>query len=312
MSKKTCTKPKKTYLRKEAAFGLAAAMIPLIGFLIFHFVPLIIAFVTMFVDMKGYQLDTMKWNYFQNFATVAKDSLFWLSLRNTLLLLITQFLSLLIALITSVMLAEKFKGTKFFTTLFFVPHICSSVAISIIWMTMFNNSYGIINSVLSNLFGEGAQVEWFNKPIPFFMMIFIIILWRSPGYGIVMYNAALTAVPRSLYEAAQVDGAGKLKQFWSVTLPSVAPTTFFLITAGIINGMQQFEIPQVVSSVLGNSWTGEAGPDNMGLTTMVYIYNTGISFNKMPAAAVMSFILFFIIMTATIINFRVKGRLNNG
>lgn len=299
---------KNTPVRKEAAFGLTVALIPLIGFLIFNIVPLVIAFTTMFVDMKGYRLDTIVWNNFANFKSVFTDSLFWLSLRNTILLMTGQFLSLFIALITSALLAEKFRGSKFFTTLFFVPHICSSVAISIIWMTMFNNNYGIINDILTNLLGKNAAIEWFNKPIPFFMMIFIIILWRSPGYGIVMYNAAFTAVPKSLYEAAQVDGANKFRQFINITIPSISTTTFFLVMAGIITGMQQFEIPQVVSSVLGNSWTGEAGPGNMGLTTMVYIYNTGISFNRMPEAAVMSFVLFFIIMAATIINFKASRR----
>lgn len=303
--------PRRPRMRKEAVFGLIAAGIPLIGYLLFQLTPLVISFVTMFVDMKGYQLDTMVWNNFENFKTVVTDGTFWLSLRNTAVLLLTQFVSLLIALVTSTFLAQKLPGSRFFTALFFVPYICSSVAISIIWMTMFNNDYGIINDILVRLAGEGAGIEWFNKPVPFFMMIFFILLWQAPGYGIVMYNAAFTAVPQSLYEASRVDGAGKWKQFWHITLPSISPTTFFLLMAGLISGLQQFDIPQVVSSVLGNSWTGAAGPDNAGLTTVVYIYNTGIMFNKMPTAAVMSFFLFFIIMGVTILNFRASRKWAN-
>lgn len=297
-------KTKKNRMRKEAVFGISVVLLPLIGYLMFQLVPLCIAFITMFVDMKGYQLDTMTWNNFENFKTIVVDKTFWLSLRNTLGLLMGQFVSLTIALITSTLLAQKYKGTKFFTALFFVPYICSSVAITIIWMTMFNNDYGVINAILMDLLGEVGKIGWYTKPLPFFMMVFIIMLWQAPGYGIVMFNAAFTAVPQSLYEAAAIDGAGKWKQFLHITLPSIRPTTFFLIMAGIIAGLQAFDIPMLVSSTLGNSWTGAAGPDDAGLTTMLYIYNTGITFNDMPKAAVMSFFLFIIIMTLTIINFK--------
>lgn len=301
-------KTKKNRMRKEAVFGISVVLLPLIGYLMFQLVPLCIAFITMFVDMKGYQLDTMTWNNFENFKTIVVDKTFWLSLRNTLGLLMGQFVSLTIALITSTLLAQKYKGTKFFTALFFVPYICSSVAITIIWMTMFNNDYGVINAILMDLLGEAGKIGWYTKPLPFFMMVFIIMLWQAPGYGIVMFNAAFTAVPQSLYEAAAIDGAGKWKQFLHITLPSIRPTTFFLIMAGIIAGLQAFDIPMLVSSTLGNSWTGAAGPDDAGLTTMLYIYNTGITFNDMPKAAVMSFFLFIIIMTLTIINFKIERR----
>lgn len=304
-------KKKSIKRKKEAVFGLAVVLIPLIGYLIFHLVPLAISFCMMFVDMKGYQVDTMTWNNFENFKIVFTDSKFWLSLRNTAGLLLGQFVSLGIALITSTFLSQKYRGTKFFTTLFFVPYICSSVAISIIWLSMFNNDYGIINDVLTRLFGEQGKIGWFTTPVGFFMMIFIVMLWQAPGYGIVMFNAAFTSIPRNLYEAASIDGAGKLQQFWHVTLPTVKPTTFYLSMAGIIAGLQAFNIPMLITNALGNSWTGAAGPDDAGLTTMLYIYNTGIAFNNMPRAAVMSFFLFVIILTLTIINFKLERRGEN-
>lgn len=298
-------------MKKEAVFGLIAACIPLVGYLIFSAFPLILSFVTMFVDMTGYQLDTMRWNNFANFKYVLTDATFWLSMRNTLILLTGQFVSLLIALVTAFLLAQKFRGTGFFTALFFVPYICSSVAITIIWMTMFNNDYGVINDILVRVFGETAKIQWYNRPVPFFMMLYIILIWQAPGYGIVMYKAAFTAVPRSLYEAARVDGAGEFKQFLYVTLPSIAPTSFFLIMAGIISGLQIFDVPSMVAGALGNGWTGAAGPDNAGLSTMLHIYNTGILFNKMPQAAVMSFILFLIVMALTKLNSKISERWGN-
>ena len=304
-------KTKNNTLRKEARFGLIAILIPIIGWLTFQLVPICVAISTMFVDMKGYQLNTMQWNNFATFKTVFQDATFWMSLRKTLLLLSTQFIGLLIALITSTLLSQKFRGTKFFTALFFVPYICSSVAISIMWMTMFDNDNGIINDILMNLFGQGAKVNWYKEAGPFFMMIFIIAIWQAPGYGIVMFNAAFTQVPKDLYEAASLDGANKFRQFIHITLPSIRPTTFFLMMAGIISGLQTFAIPKLLSDALGDSWTGAAGPDNAGLTTILYIYNTGFVDNEISQAAVMSFILFLIIMTLTIINFRIERRGND-
>lgn len=297
--------------RGQATFGLLTSSIPLFGYLFFQLVPMLIVFVMMFVEMDGYQLDTMKWNTFENFKIVFSDATFWLSLRNTIGFLLAQFISLLIALVTSTILSQKYKGTKLFTSLFFIPYICSSVAISIIWMSMFNNDYGIINDIISKAFGSNHIIEWYNKPFPYFMMIFIILLWQAPGYGIVMFNAAFTGIPKSQYEAARVDGANQCQQFFNITLPSIAPTTFFLIMAGLISGLQLFDIPQVVNSVLGNSWTGAAGPNDAGLTTVQYIYNTGIMFNNMPKAAVMSFFLFIIIIIVTTINSKVSKRWAN-
>ena len=304
-------KKKNRTLLSEARFGLTAALIPLIGYLLFQLVPLCVAISTMFVDMKGYQLDTMRWNHFATFKEVLTDQKFWISLTRTLGLLMTQFLGLFIALVTSTLLAQKYRGTKIYTALFFVPYICSSVAITIMWMTMFNNDYGVINELIESFFGEASRINWYTKPGPFFAMMFIITVWQAPGYGIVMYNAAFTQVPKSLYEAASIDGAGKFKQFLHITLPSIRPTTFFLIMAGIINGLQTFAIPMLLSSTLGNAWTGAAGPDDAGLVTMLYVYNTGITFNEIPKAAVMSFVLFIIIMTLTIINFRIERSKDN-
>lgn len=296
---------------KERRFGLIVALIPLIGYLMFQLVPLCTAVSMMFVDMEGTRMETMKWNNFATFKEVFQDDKFWLSLTKTLGLLMTQFVSLFIALVTSTLLSQKYRGTKFFTILFFIPYICSSVAITIMWMTLFNNDYGVINEVIEMFFGAGERIGWYNKPKPFFAMLFIITVWQAPGYGIVMYNAAFTQVPKSLYEAASIDGAGKFRQFMNITLPSIRPTTFFLIMAGIINGLQTFAIPMLLSDTLGNGWTGAAGPDNAGLVTMLYVYNTGTKHNNMPKAAVMSFALFIIIFTLTVINFKIERSRDN-
>ena len=173
------------------------------------------------------------------------------------------------------------------------------------WMWMFNDSFGIINDLLVRMFGEGARVQWFNDPSVYTWMIFIVTVWQAPGYGIVMYKAALGSVDPALYEAAQMDGANVWTQFYKITLPSIAPTTFYLLMAGVIAGLLSFDIPKLFSPL---DWTGEAGPDNMGLTTVLYVYIRGMTYHDMPAASVMSWVMFVITFIASFIMFKMRNR----
>lgn len=297
--------------RKEAAFGLFWALNDVIGFVGFTVFPLALAIVSMFVSMRGYQLDTIKWVGLANFKEVLGDPKFWISLRNTMGFAMVNMVALGIGIVTALILSQKYRGTNFFKALFFVPNICSSVAVTMIWMAMFNEEFGIINDALMRMFGEGAKVGWYSKALPFFLMIFIIMLWQAPGYGIVMLNAALTNVPRELNEAAAIDGATRFQQLRYVSLPTIRPTIFYLFINGLIGGFQEYGIPLLVSSTLGNGWTGAAGPNNAGLSTMLYIYNTGVLYGDMPKATVMSFFLFWIVFIFIMANFMRERRMNN-
>lgn len=308
-------KNKKNYVRKakqkEAAFGLFWVMNGVVGFALFTVAPLALALASMFVNMKGYQLDTIEWVGLANFKEVLGDPKFWISLRNTVGYAMVNMVSLGIAVVTGLVLSQKYRGTNFFKALFFVPNVCSSVAVTMIWMTMFNEEYGIINDVLMRMFGDGAKVAWYSKALPFFFMIFIIMLWQAPGYGIVMINAALTTVPNELNEAAVIDGATKFQLLRYVSLPTIRPTMFYLLITGIMSGFQAYGIQLLVGSSLGNGWTGAAGPNDAGLSLVLYIYNSGVLYGNMPKAVVMSFILFWIVFVFIMLNFARERRMNN-
>ncbi len=292
-------------INKEAAFGLITVLIPLIGFVVFSGFPIVISFIVMFCDMDYYNLGSIAWNNFATFQKVFTDDVFYRSLLVTLWVASAQFVSLAISLLMSVLLSKKVFGSKVFQILFFVPYVCSSIAVSIMWMWMFNDSFGIINDLLVRMFGEGARVQWFNDPSVYTWMIFIVTVWQAPGYGIVMYKAALGSVDPALYEAAQMDGANAWTQFYKITLPSIAPTTFYLLMAGVIAGLLSFDIPKLFSPL---DWTGEAGPDNMGLTTVLYVYIRGMTYHDMPAASVMSWVMFVITFIASFIMFKMRNR----
>lgn len=296
---------KLTAVEKRSIYGFATAAIPLIGFLIFNFIPLCIAITTMFVDMSGYDFGTMQWNNFANFATVFKDTRFWHSVGVSFILTVPHMLGLVISLLLSAMLAQKYRGHKLFKALFFIPYICSSVTIAVIWNWIFDQNIGILNDLLVRLFRLEEGPQWFTSPIHFTLMLITVMVWQAPGYGIVMFSAAFTNVNPALYEAAELDGAGTVRKFVSVTLPAISPTIFYLLMAGIIAGLQTFDIPQIFA---GDTWTGAAGPNDASLSTSLYIYITGITFSHMPVASVMSMVLFLIIFVALFLNFKLQNK----
>lgn len=298
-------KPEKKRKRidKEAIYGTAFALLPLFGFVMFSLVPLMIAIVTMFMGMEGYRFDTLEWNGFANFKDAFTDPRFGKSLGISTYVILGHMIGLLVSLAVSVILSQNLKGSKIFTVLFFIPYICSSVATAIMWRQMFNGSNGIINELLK-AFGISA-VDWMNDPKAFTPMLIMVIAWQAPGYGIVMFTAALTAVNPTLYEAAKLDGAGKWKQFTSITLPAISPTTFFLLLTGIINGFLTFDIARIFT---GDSWSGAAGPNDMGLTSVLYIYYQGVQFRNMPVASVMSMVVFAIVMLITFLNYKLGDK----
>lgn len=292
-----------TAVQKRSVYGFFTASIPLIGFLLFTAVPLCIALATMFVDMDGYDFTSMTWNSFQNFTAVFSDPRFYHSIGVSFLFIIPHMLGLLISLLLSALIAQKLPGHKFFKALYFVPYICSSVAISVMWRWIFDQNVGILNDIILRLTGESGP-QWFSDPVNFTGMLITVMTWQAPGYGIVMFAAAFTNVNPALYEAAELDGANGVQKFFHVTLPAISPTIFYLLIAGLIAGLQTFDIPQIFS---GDSWTGEAGPSDAGLSTVLYIYQQGL-FNKMPIASVMSMVLFIIIFIIMVINFKLSNK----
>lgn len=298
---------KRKKIDREMLFGIIAACIPLLSYLIFNIFPLIMSFGLQFTSIKNIDISTMTWNNFENFKTVFTDPKFYLSIGVTFFVTLAQFISLFIALFISVLLHKKPIGVGLFTVLFFVPYICSSVAVALMWNYMFS-SKGIINTILMACFGEGAKVYWLKEADAYRWTIIIATVWAAPGYGIVMYKAALNAVNPSLYEAADLDGASSWRQFVKITLPSIAPTTFFLLMTGVIAGLQSFDIANMFAQLSG-SFFDIGGPGNAGLTLVRYIYSTANdSQNAMGIASVMSWVLFIIIFIASIINFRTRTK----
>lgn len=289
----------KKIFTKNNLFCWFGVSIPLIGFLVFSGFPLIISLASMFSSMEYNAIDTMKWNNFQNFVDAFSDPRVWKSVQVTLILTCAQFVSLLLAITIAAFLSQNVKGSRVFQTLYFVPYICSTVAVTIMWSNIFGVD-GALNALL------GTKIDWLynlDNPGTLTAAIFISIVWQAPGYGIVMYCSAFKAINPSLYEAASLDGANAWHKFRYITLPGISSITFFLVLAGITAGLTTFDAATVMAPL---NWEGNAGPNDAGLTLMYYIYLNGVKFANMGIAAVLSWVLFLIMMVPSV--FLIKKR----
>lgn len=282
--------------------GMMMASIPVVGFVLFGMIPLVLALAMafMYVPGKGNLADA-QFVGLDNFKEVLSDHMFWQSIVNTLKMSISLPVCIVIALVVAFLLTKNIKGRSFFRAVYFVPYVCCAVAVSLMWELIFNQNHGIINSWLG-LTRETA-IPWLTDSSTYILCLIIIGIWSGTAYGIVLYGAALTNVNRSLYEAAKVDGANSIRCFFNITLPSVSPTSFYLLTTGLIGSLQEFTRPQMIGGGQG------AGPNNDGLTIVFYIYKRAFEYNnQMGAAAAAAVVLALFILIITAINFVVSKR----
>ena len=295
-------KKNKRHFRKEWLWCYLAVGLPFFGFIFFNAVPVVVSFASMFCDANTYDFGSLKWNAFANFVEFFHDGKFLHSLGITVWLMCAQIVSLVIALVVASLLnARRVCGEKVFKVIYFIPYICSSVAIAVMWSIIFEQR-GVLNQLL------GTDFAWLNdalRPQLLTWAIFVVIVWPSPGYGIIMYTAALKGVDTVLYEAAELDGANAFHKFWNITLPMIAPMTYFLLLAGVMGGLGTFDQATILAPV---SWTGTAGPEDAGLTVQYYIYYEMTEFGNLGYASVMQWAMTIITLIPCTIIMKLRKR----
>lgn len=245
-----------------------------------------------------------------HFVLGAKDKLFWIALRNTFLFaLMVVPLSVIPALILANILNSKIPGMTLFRTIYFIPSVAAVVGVAAIWNWLYNSTTGFINyaitgsvNFINGLFGIAVadpEFRWLSNSDTALVAIVIMAAWRLIGFNTVLFLAGLQGISRDIYEAADVDGAGTLRKFFSMTLPLLAPTTFFVVTTNIIQSLQIFD--EVI--VLINP---PAGPDNATLTAVLYLYQNGFQRFNLGYASAVAWVLFGVIFIVTLIQFRIQ------
>ncbi len=242
----------------------------------------------------------------------AEDKLFWLALRNTLTYaLFAVPLSVIPALVLANILNSKLPGMKFFRAVYFIPSIAAIVGIALVWQWLYNATVGYINYFITlgvdfwnNLFNAGVvdpKIRWVSDERTALLSIIIIAAWQTMGFNTVLFLAGLQNIPGELYEAATVDGAGAWDKFWRITIPMLAPSTFYVVSTTTIQAMQVFE--QVF--ILMNP---PEGPNNSTITLVLYLYRSGFQNFAQGYASALAWVLFIVICGLTLIQFRQQRR----
>ncbi len=244
-----------------------------------------------------------------SFLIAAKDKLFWISLRNILLFAAIAIpLSVGPALLLASLLNSKIRGVRFFRAIYFIPSVAGVVGIAIIWKQLLDATIGWVNyfitlSVdwLNGTFGLAIvdpKIGWLSDPVTALPAIAIVFAWTSVGFNSVLFLAGLQGIPADLYEAASIDGANRWQRFRSITLPSVAPTTFFVVATSTILALQLFTEPYVLTS------PNPGGPNNATLTPVMYLYNSGFRNFEFGYASAVAWVLFALIFVFTLVQYR--------
>ena len=289
--------------RHELLLGYAYISPWLIGFLLLTAGPMI---VSLYLSGTSWTMLTPPAPVgFANYATVLTDDpLFAVSLRNTLYyVLLSVPLGIMVSLGLALLLDQKVKGVGLFRTAFFLPSITNMVAVSMLWLWVFNPEYGLLNALLG-LFGiQGPlwlQSEAWAKP-----SLILMSLWGVGG-TMMVFLAALQGIPQDLYEAAELDGAGSGRRFLHITLPMISPAMLFNLVVGIIGSFQVFTQAYVMT---GTAQPGsEGGPNNATLFVVIYLYKKAFQEFRMGYASALAWVLFFIILAATIFQMRMAKR----
>ncbi|KML43370.1 carbohydrate ABC transporter permease [Cytobacillus firmus] len=281
---------------RENIFGYLFISPWIIGFLGLTLGPLLFSLFASFTD---YNI-TSKMNFigldnFKRMFTI--DDLFKTSLWNTLYyVLFSVPLTTAGAIFLSVLLNQKVKGMKFFRTLYYLPAILSGVAVYFLWMQLLSPSTGLVNTFLAWFGIEGPawlfDPEW-TKPA-----LLLMKMW-SVGGGMLLYLASLQGVSNSLYEAADLDGAGVMQKFFYITLPMISPIIFFDVLTSTIGSFQIFQEAYVMTE------NGSGGPGNSLLFYNLHMWNNAFEVFDMGYASAMAWLLFIVVMILTIINMKI-------
>jgi multiple sugar transport system permease protein len=274
-----------------------------IGFAVFTLVPLVFALMLSLLQWDG--ANPIHFVGSANFARLGGDRIFWRALGNTLLYTAGVVpLTMAAALLLAMLLNQKVKARNFFRTVSFFPYVASLVAAAVVWNFIFSPTRGPVNNLLSFLSGRPVEQlpQWAADRFWAIPTVILFSVWKNMGYYMVIYLAALQGVNAELYEAAGLDGASGRQKFFHVTIPQLAPATFFILMMLIISS---FKVYDIFINIF-------AGGDNQLTDTtrvLVYqIYNTAFRSLDFGYASAIAMVLFVLVVGITLVQFRFERR----
>ncbi|MNW28819.1 L-arabinose transport system permease protein AraP [compost metagenome] len=287
---------KKRSINRRELYGWLFAFPAILGLLIFTLGPMLYSLYMSFTDYTGSNSPTFIGldNYERMFS--GEDTYFYKSLGVTFYYVILSVpTGIIYSFFLAILLNQNIKGKAFFRTIFYLPSIVPIIAISFIWLWLLNPDLGLANELLRSLGLPGSQ--WIFGERTVVPSLALMNLWTTGG-TMIIFLAGLQDIPRSLYEAIEMDGGTKLNKLWHITIPLMTPTIFFNLIMGIINGFQVFSQAYVMTN---------GGPNNASLFYVFYLYREAFQFSRMGSASAIAWVLFIIIMIFTYIVFKTSN-----
>ena len=284
-------KKKATARQKKDWFAGYVFIAPVtLGLLVFYIWPFIQNFWFSFNNVNKFNVT--HFIGLDNYKQLIGDAEVWTTFGNTLKYVVfTVPIGLFLSICIAALLNAKIRGTSIYRTLYFLPSVTMAAAVAMVWKWVFNEKMGILNSIIASLGGE--RVGWLTNPKTALFIVMLVGLWMSVGYNMIILLAGMQGIPKTYYEAASIDGAGGLAQFFKITIPLLTPSIFFVMITSIISGFQVFDV--VYMMVLKSNPAYESTQ-----TVVMLFYRQAFDYGYKGYAAAISILIFIAIMIVTI------------
>ena len=269
----------------------------IIGFFMFMVFPIL---ATLFFSFTEYDLiGAPKIIGLDNYVELFRDPIIATTLNNTLVFtLITVPIGMAFSLLLAIFLDQKIAFKRFYRGAYFLPSITSMVAVSIVWQWIYNPEFGLMNYLLSFVGIRG--ITWLSSSSTSLLSLAIVNIWKSAGYNMMLFLAGLQGISNTYYEAGQLDGASKWKQFIHITLPMLSPNSFFIFIIYFISSFLVF-----YSFILMT----KGGPGRSSSVLVHYLYQNAFQYFSMGYACAIAYLLFFIVLLVTMLNMRLERKI---
>lgn len=283
--------------KNEALWGIAFVAPGILGVLVFTAFPLLFSIFMSFTTWDV--MSVPKLNGLANYVELLRDPVVGREFLNTLYFAGGSVpICIFVSMVLAYLLSTKIRGRTVYRTIFFLPYVSMPAAITMVWQWLLNSQYGLVNQLFMAL--GLPKMNWMTDPHLIMPSIIIISIWSSIGYNMVILLAGLQNIPTTYYEAASIDGATSVRQFFHITVPLISPTTFFLLIISFIGSFKAFDIVYIIIGAAAST----GGPLNEATRTVVYgIYERGLYFFRMGYASAEAVALFLIILAITGIQF---------
>lgn len=266
----------------------------IIGLMILNIWPIVNTFYMSV--MKTGDFGKMTFIGLDNYTRMFADEYFWQATANTFVYTLGVVpLGVLLSLVVAVLLNSKIKGLSLYRTIFFLPVVSTPAAVAMVWRWLYNSDFGLINQTF------GLDIRWLTDPKFALTSIIIVGIWSTLGYNMILLLAGLQEIPNSYYEAADIDGAGPIRKFFTITVPLVSPTLFFVVILTLIGALQVFDYIYMMIDVVN--------PALDKTQSLVYLfYKHAFLMNEKGYASAIIVFLFAIILLVTLVQLRLQKR----